>query len=553
MSVAVARTCTEVPEGELERSRNESSRTLEELRSTPAYVLLGDPGSGKSTAFETECSVLREDARLIPARDFLALSLEQHPEWRKKTLFIDGLDEVRSGSPDVRTPLDAIRGRLDALGTPRFRLSCRAADWLGVNDRRHLAAVSPNSKLIVLRLDPLAESDIVRILTAHQEIENPEEFIRSARAKGVGGFLTNPLTLDLLVRAVAPRGQWPEGRRETFEAACREMAREHNEEHQLARRPDLQDVPPDTGALLDAAGRLCAVSLISGVGGYALRDDQSGRDYPSVAECEHRRPQWLRQSLFTKLFTEVATDHFAPIHRHIAEFLAARHLARLVGDGLPVQRVLSLTTGEDGIVVSQQRGLSAWLAAHCREARGLLIEHDPIGVALYGDIREFSAANKRELLASLHREVSRRDLAFRAASAFGPLATPDIESEFRKLLLDPRRDASHQQFIAFVLCVLEHGTPLPNLANALLDIVRDGSWAPCMKELALRTFLHQVDRGAKRSAGSVLADLLEEIQSGSLPDPDREMLGSLLAHLYPDAIPLLESGTTWSKRTRHFH
>ena len=32
------------------------------------------------------------------------------------------------------------------LGKPRFRLSCREADWLGENDRKHLESVSPDSK-----------------------------------------------------------------------------------------------------------------------------------------------------------------------------------------------------------------------------------------------------------------------------------------------------------------------------------------------------------------------------------------------------------------------
>ena len=47
------------------------------------------------------------------------------------------------------------------------------------------------------------------------------------------------------------------------------------------------------------------------------------------------------------------------------------------------------------------RGLSAWLAAHCEDARSALIERDPIGVGLYGDIREFSTdlQNRLEQLA----------------------------------------------------------------------------------------------------------------------------------------------------------
>ena len=59
-----------------------------------------------------------------------------------------------------------------------------------------------------------------------------------------------------------------------------------------------------------------------------------------------------------------------PVHRHIAEFLGARHLAQLIdgAGGLPIQRILALITGADGGVVTEMRGLSAWLAAQCPRA-----------------------------------------------------------------------------------------------------------------------------------------------------------------------------------------
>ena len=33
---------------------------------------------------------------------------DSHPEWRERTLFIDGLDEMRAGATDARIPLDEI-------------------------------------------------------------------------------------------------------------------------------------------------------------------------------------------------------------------------------------------------------------------------------------------------------------------------------------------------------------------------------------------------------------------------------------------------------------
>ena len=535
MNVIVPRTCTVIADGGAEPRRSGSSRPLEEFRSTPVYVLLGDPGFGKSTAFTMESEARQGDALCVNARNFTTFRLEDHPEWRETTLFIDGLDEIRTGSPNSRTPLDDIRGRLDALGRPHFRLSCREADWLGPNDWNHLKDVSPDSEVVILRLDPLTASDIVRILNGRPDIDDAEAFIASARAKGVDGLLANPMTLDLLARVVARGGRWPEGRRETFEAACREMAREHNDEHRLAAPSVFQGALLDSRELVEAAGRLCTVQLIAGFEGYALRDGSAGDDYPAVEQCEYERPEQLRAALSTKLFKSVGVGEslFNPVHRHIAEFLAARYLARLVGDGLPVSRVLALITGEDGIVVTKQRGVSAWLAAHCGKARNHIIERDLVGVALYGDIREFSDAEKRKLLATLHREVSRLDSAFGAAAAFGPLASPETVEEIREILIHPGRDVAHQQFVSFVLRVLAHGTPLPRLGKVLVDIVRDESWLPYMNELALDAYLHNCDRGVECDVTGKLREVLVDLRAGTLPDPGRRMLGTLLKHLYP--------------------
>ena len=139
------------------------SAPLAEFRSERAYVLLGDPGAGKTEAFRTESRAVPGSIR-VPARRFISRSLDRHPEWRAKTLFIDGLDEVRAGRPDARRPMDLILERLEDLGSPNFRLSCRAADWLGRNDLQEIVSTAGYGDVRVLHLEPLRGEDILRIL-----------------------------------------------------------------------------------------------------------------------------------------------------------------------------------------------------------------------------------------------------------------------------------------------------------------------------------------------------------------------------------------------------
>ncbi len=210
------------------------------------------------------------------------------------------------------------------------------------------------------------------------ETDDAQKFIEKPRERGVDGLLKNPQSLDLLVKAVA-NGGWPESRLDTFERACRQMVRELNDEHRAVRR---ETGTPSTDQLLDAAGRLCAVQLIAGIAGYTVGLGRPDSAYPSPEECSGDiEPGVYKATLATMLFKAESDDtRLAPVHRHIAEFLGARHFARLIDKGLPIQRIFALITGADGGVVTEMRGLSAWLAAQCPRARMALIERDPIGV-----------------------------------------------------------------------------------------------------------------------------------------------------------------------------
>ena len=521
MTFIVPRTCTELTD-------RRDSKPLADFRDESAYVLLGDPGAGKTTAFQTECAEFGPEAIPVTARDFIAFDPKNHPEWQDKTLFIDGLDEVRAGQPDARTPFEVIRGRLDALGSPSFRLSCRSADWLGATDQARLNAVSPNGRVTVLSLDPLNESDVSRILDANPEIDNPTDFIAEARERGVAGLLTNPQSLELLVKLVTSRGNWPEGRRETFQGACSQMADEHNVEHRI-----VEQVGTIEGRL-DAAGRLCAIQLIADVSGYASRQRQGDEEYLDPDRCCYEDRNLLRAALSTKLFTVDVTGVARPIHRHIAEFNGALHLAKVIEDGLPAKRVIALMTGEDGLVVTELRGLSAWLAAVSKASRATLIDLDPIGVGLYGDIRNFSPEEKLALLRSLSIQASRPD-PFSAAPAFADLAVTETSSFIEGILADSDRSSERQSFAMFLILVLACGNPMAELAPILLDIVRDATWRPDVRQSALRAFVNCC-QGRCEKTGEI-SGLLASIRDGRLEDPNNELLGMMLSHLYPQDLP----------------
>lgn len=138
---------------------------------------------------------------------------------------------MRAGETDARIPLDEIRNRLDRLGRPNFRISCREADWLGPNDRQNLEAVSQDSTIRVLLLNELGMQAVRELLAEEIGVDNADAFKNEAERRGLGAMLRNPQTLKLLTKAVGPVGTWPDSRLETLELACRQLATEYHDEH----------------------------------------------------------------------------------------------------------------------------------------------------------------------------------------------------------------------------------------------------------------------------------------------------------------------------------
>lgn len=532
----VERTCTVVPErheegggpSELNLSHEAESHPLESFRKEPAYVLLGSPGSGKTKAFKREAQ--RNGGCYITARDFL--TFDPDPEWEGRTIYIDGLDETRAGTSDGRTPFDGIRAKLQSAGRPQFRLSCREADWFGAYDRERLKAVAPNGKLLVLRLDPLSDQGVLESLEQNHGVDDPAAFVAEARKLGVENLLPNPQNLRMLTEAVAGAGEWPTTRTETFDMACGKLVAEENREHQIAWRGTAS-----TTALLDAAGDLCATLLLAGKAGVTLPGTEPDTDHPRLEHAPRGDQQLLHRVVGTNLFALASEGRLIPAHRQLAEFLAARRLADLVANGLPIRRLLALMAGFDGGIISEFRGLAAWLAAHSKPARHAIIERDPLGVVLYGDVGNFSAREKTLVLKTLREETERNPWLvgyIKLDSPLGRLADPELGNAFRSALSDPARDEAHQSFVFLILDAIRSGQAVPGVADPLMAIVRDDSWPMMHRCVALGAYA-RVRRDDPHVA-EALQSLLEDIFNGIVPTDDDDLLGTLLMELYPSEL-----------------
>ena len=517
MSLVVPRSVTVVDGA---RSR---SAPLAEFRSDRAYVLLGDPGAGKTEAFKTERAA-DPGSVCVRARHFISRKLDRHPEWRAGTLFIDGLDEVRAGRPDARRPMDRILERLERLGSPNFRLSCRAADWLGRNDLQEIVSTAGYRNVRVLHLEPLRDEDILRIL-ADLEVPEPDDFLNEARERDLDGLLGNPHSLGLLVKAMG-HDEWPRDRRTTFQMACRTLARERNSQHRAGHR----SAPLSLERIMAAAGHLSALLLLSDKEQVSIDpwEDPDSLCLEDISDGD--RPALLR-ALKSNLFSGRPDSSFVPPHRQLAEFLGARFLHARIDSGVPASRVLALMTGEDGVVVTELRGLSAWLAAFDKPSRLALIETDPVGIALYGDVGGFRSDEVENLLRAFADRADEIKAWSWPSLALASLIGDHTVQVLARLLSDEDRTDGRQAIVGLLLRGLARAQGTRPSLDLLEEATRDATWQPWVRQSALRALIHH-SRNREDRIPSLMA-LLDGLRDGRVEDRDGELLGRLLSELYP--------------------
>ena len=502
---------------------------LSALRDEPAYVLLGDPGAGKSTALWHESTINSDDKYLR------AVALLQGAELPENGMaFIDALDEARVGG-DQFTPVDTLLKRLREKGVQRFRLSCRELDWYGDSDRASFEGLLPAGGLTVATLLPFDTQDLSTLIDNEGEAD-PAAFIYWARELGLDALLANPNTAKLLVKAKRQSGLL-QSKQDVYRLACQALVKEDNREHAARTKRER----PRDDELLDAAGALCAVLLLSAVGAVGYGEEPISGDvlaWSALLAALPASPAALQATLSSRLFSaRVGTDReMEPAHRTVAEYLAARFLSERLRSGpLSVRRVLAMTC-VDGRVVSSLRGLNAWLATLCEVHRSDFIAADPLGVALYGDALAFSQRHRQQVFEGLAREAQQTEhfrMGHWHATPNAALARPDMAPYLAGLMNSADRRDAHLALLDITLDMLHGAQTLLGLAQPLEAMIRDGSYPMDLRDTALRTWMSVESDDQKNR--ELLAAL-----GNQMPRPDR-LLQRLVGHLYPTALSLAEA------------
>lgn len=457
------------------------------------------------------------DAAFVRIGDFLSASNLNH--LNGKVLYLDGLDEHRSRADGIDV-VDAIIARLKALSCPKFRISCRTAEWHGGKDLSLLSSVSKGTSVVQLDLQPLTPEGVLAL------IPGKEDFIEGAKKHGLNEFLRNPQDALLLYSFYCERNRWPSNRSDLMEGACRALLKECNVAHSEAIDDWITDQE-----LERASNYLASILLMSNVLGISSTRLSSDKNFPCIQEFGGDLFA-MKAATRRNVFKSAESNRIEPKHRKIAEYMAARYLASCVRKGLPISRIMALITGFDGGTAPDLRGVYAWLVTLMSGMADLILIHDPYGAIIYGDAHSWTPNTKKRALLALEI-LAKKDPWFRGSDwsgeALGGLSDPTLIKEFARIIAE---DECKSHLVSSILDAIACGPKLIGIGETLLAFIRNPAKPDHLKRAAIGAVYNACpDKKAD------LVNLLNDVNEDRIEDKEQYLRGELLVNLYLDVIP----------------
>jgi len=440
------------------------------FRISAPLIVLGEPGAGKS-------ELLRFASEQFDTQIYNASTIDALPALDEQSNFIivDGIDEITAYETGI--PVNKILAKLPK--TALFVLSCRTADWQDTINTK-IITQKWQKQPTTGRLMPLNLQEIIDFVDANSEGQDGAEFLKEAQQRDVVDLLSNPQNLLMLLKAAKSKG-WPDTKLELYENACFELVKEDNPNHVSINR-----TRPAPEKLIEAAGFIFTQLLLSGKTGVKI-DGQNGEEYPKISELvsEAIDNEVIQSTLSTKLFRSTGQNLLEPCHRTVAEFLAAKWIAKNLNEQLSLRRLEEIIYSSKYIVPAALRGLHAWIATLNSTIASKFIERDPYGFFRYGDPSVLTVQQSRNLLSSLEK-VAEIDPYFRSEdwhATFGKgLAREQLRDDIIRVIRNPK---SLYQLSHLIIESIQ-GDPFADIiSDELLAVVNDSLATPLERHAAI--------------------------------------------------------------------
>ena len=523
--------------------------SFETITSIPCLILLGEAGSGKSTAIDQvfkqaikqEKAALKFTLRGYGSSADLREEIFESKEFKnwlassyQLDLFLDSLDE---GLLSLKYLSDTLIREFKKCPCDRLRLriTCRTADWQSTLEKE-LENLCGKDNVGIYELAPLRQVDVKK--AAEDNGLNADAFLSEIQDRDASPLAIHPITLKFLLDIYRTDRKFPYTKKELYEAGIRKLCDENNH----FRRDSKHKGNLDTDERMMIAARIAAVIAFSSpVAIYNGSDNQPKNiiTTPDLCGIETIKGHEFRVAesdldevlSITGLFSSYGNGHnsFEFAHQTYAEFLAAWYLSQHQMTLAQKISLLRHPSDPDKKLVPQLYEVAAWLASLDLGVFQELVVTDP-DVMLRSDERVTDPANCATLVDCLLKLYDQGKLLYENRSwlykRFNPI---DLAEKIQPYTIDTSKSIDAR----YVAIDIAMACQLKSFQDDLVTIALDSSQPYLVRVNAAQTV-------SKISDTDVKAKLKPLVLGDKADDPNNELKGYGLHAVYPAHITTAE-------------
>ncbi len=468
-------------------------------------VILGAPGSGKSSILEKYQTEHEATAQFLKIKKFLRL--EPKIIQGTKILLLDGLDEYRNTETDKTFVIDELAANISQLQDIKIVIACREMDWFGDYDQKALEYALKNNPA-VLRLEPLNANQKQKMSELYEIADKKTFFDKFDHF----GFLDNPQLFKMAVEIYKQNKEPINSKKELFEYFIKN-SREFNQENLLNK---INNIEPEKNLI--NTGYLAFYYFFTEVEEF----DEAFIDKISLKD-EGFSKDSLNITLSTAIFRN---KNFS--HRTLAEFSFAYFIANYLlkrPNSISKERIKNFLV-TNSRVPSAIRGCYAWLCSLTGD--DFFINEDPYYQIIYGDNSCFTFEQKKKVISAVKQYYVNTPY-FSVFDQTNSLKNIYHETMDDFLIEELNKSISiKNNYIIFIIEILTSALSLSLKIKAYIEkTIKDNSIDSYLRARLIDCFRPDINK---------LMEFLNLIKSNELIDDKNAIKETLLKILYPDHI-----------------
>ncbi|HTJ48897.1 MAG TPA: hypothetical protein VL443_05520 [Cyclobacteriaceae bacterium] len=518
---------------------------LSSLEYSRCLILLGEPGTGKSTELmlargsegytaKYNLSHHSTEREVVDAIE----SLKEFKDWKlsdqKLFLYLDGFDEAML---HVRTINHALTRWL-AMNSGEFRINeglfnvriaCRSSAWPS-DVTQSLKEIFGDDHVQEVELAPLSE---VEVRTAAEENNlDSTKFVESLKHAGLVKLALEPVTLKFLLQSFATGALAEVGtdKYKLFAQGCLALCSETNKSYLGVKRL----TPKERMILASRIALYCMISnkntIVRGDERINLQetdftaDDFVGDSFRLDDAQQTPRLEDFKEVLDSALFERVGDSQFRFKHKTYAEFLAGWHLNSMVTNVKTLHQLLT-SPFDKQVVFPQLREVSGWTIAANPEFFESIAYTEPL--YLISTPKEFSSAQREIIAKTLITKAKRYELmdGYDSRKFYAKLSYSGLSKLIGPLI----RSRKVNNVVKRIAVNVAGACRLNDLADDLLRILADGLEPTFIRKEVVKAI-------AELSDEKSMNQLIPYALQSRLSDYDDEIKGSVLSVVYPKLI-----------------